>query len=363
MTEAPLSFDDVAGRARPVRRNRRIVAAASASRRPRSRSSSRPRCSPVAAAAAHRVRRHRLRQRRSRRRRPRRASRRRPPTRSTGPFDVSDLPTGDAPGIAWAEGTTIHRADGGTVDRHRGRPRSRSSRRWATAGSSPTNDGAGQPRGGAGRRRRQRRRALPARRRARRPRPRARSWPGRRRTATVTVVQSDGSRDVHDARDRGARALRRGRRHQRGLQGGADARTPAARCWSTPRASRPRRTRHHLARDRRRGAVAGSATLTAYRGFLARGSPRSHEDARHLLRRPGRARRHALDDLRLPAARVRPRRRAPGRGRVHRRRLRRRGAGDPATPTAPSLVHLVSAQDETIGHAAGPGVGGRRATC
>lgn len=33
----------------------------------------------------------------------------------TQPFDVSDLPTGAAPALAWAEGTTIHRADGSTV--------------------------------------------------------------------------------------------------------------------------------------------------------------------------------------------------------------------------------------------------------
>jgi hypothetical protein len=31
-------------------------------------------------------------------------------------FDVSDLPTGAAPAVAWADGLTIHRADGTTVD-------------------------------------------------------------------------------------------------------------------------------------------------------------------------------------------------------------------------------------------------------
>jgi hypothetical protein len=112
MADAPLSFDDVAGRARSMRRNRRlaigagILAAAVAVIVPTTMfagdglptdgdpppvASNTPSSSPSASPD---------------------------PTGDpvTGPFDVSGLPTGDAPAIVWADGTTIHRPDGSTVE-------------------------------------------------------------------------------------------------------------------------------------------------------------------------------------------------------------------------------------------------------
>lgn len=111
MTEAPLTLGDVQGRARRLRRNRRIVAgvgvaAAAAILVPTAilagdglQRSSEPGFatgtpSPSVSASATTS----------------------PTPAATQPFDVSDLPTGSAPGIAWADGRTIHRADGSTVE-------------------------------------------------------------------------------------------------------------------------------------------------------------------------------------------------------------------------------------------------------
>jgi hypothetical protein len=108
MTEAPLSFDDVAAKARGLRRNRRIaagvgIAAAAAVIVPTAvlaggGGTDRSENPPVASSSPD-------------------ASSSASPT-PTGPvegdFDVSDLPTGAAPGIAWSDGLTIHDA-GGTV--------------------------------------------------------------------------------------------------------------------------------------------------------------------------------------------------------------------------------------------------------
>jgi hypothetical protein len=106
MTEAPLSLDDVSSRAHRIRRNRMVaagvgIAAAVAIIVP---------AGMMAGGAFQRSA------------DPDYASGSASPTTSTSPtpapttdFDVADLPTGPAPALAWADGLTIHRADGTTV--------------------------------------------------------------------------------------------------------------------------------------------------------------------------------------------------------------------------------------------------------